>query len=244
MRYTTPLFLVALSLGLTFPVAAQDGNVATSFFMTVDDANVPELEEGLRDHAEWHVRQGDPWQWAVWQAVTGPPEYAYVSAGHDWSDFDNPSVDPGEDASNWSETGGPYSERIDARMWVDMTEVSQPFLEPPTMLQVFEFSVNPGGDEALMHFAQKFVDAARSTNSPVRFVWSRVVSAAAGSTHFVAVPLAGFAALGDMGEPFPMLVEAYGMTEARQLFATFADAATSAGSRIWVLRPDLSHGLN
>ena len=113
------------------------------------------------------------------------------------------------------------------------------------MVQVFEFTMKPNGQEGFMHFAQKFAEAARTTNWPIRFEWNALVSGAAGTTHFVVVPMAGFSAFdAEGGDPFEMLVEAYGPTEARQLFASFADVFDNGSTRVWVLRPDLSYSPN
>ncbi len=242
MRYSVPFFLLALAIGFAPPVTAQDNNISMAYFMTVDDANAPDLEEGMRRHQEWHRDQNDTWSWGAWQAITGAPEYAYLSGDHAWADFDNPGVDPAEDGADWAETGGPHTESNSVSMWMSLDEISHPGGEQPAVVQVFEFTLNPGGQEAFMHFAQKFVEAVRSTNSPIRFEWSQVVSGPGGSTHFVAVPAANFAAFGlRQGGPPAVLREAYGATEARQLLEMFAGAMTAGASRIWVYRPDLSY---
>ena len=242
MRRSIPSFLgVLFACGLAVPAAAQDGNLSLAFFMTVDDANVPQLEEGIRRHNSWHQRQGDPWNWQVWQAMTGAPEYVYISSGHTWTEFDTPTIDLAEDSKDWAKTGGPHTESVSTVIWEDLLEASRPPTGQPTIVQVFEFTMNPGGDEAFTYAINKYRAAVESTGSSARFVWGDIVSGPEGATHFVVVPASSFAEFDIEGpEPPEILAQAYGMTEARNILEMFGGAMTLTASRIWVLRPDLS----
>jgi hypothetical protein len=216
-----------------------------AFFMTVDDANAGDLEEGIRRHNDWHRQQGDTWTWDVWQSVTGAPEYAYISSGHNWADFDAMDVDAGEDHNNWARTGAQHSDVVNTVMWQDLAWGSRPPTDTPALVQVFEFVMNPGGQEAFNHVVRKFTEAAESTAWPGQYTWSQNLSGPGGTTHFVVIPAANFAAFNPQGsEPLEVLTEAYGAAEARQLMEMFESVMTPGASRIWAHRPDLSYQPN
>ena len=247
MRYSLHFLVGITVLGLASPAGAQDGTLSVAAFMTVRDENVTDLEEGILEHNRWHQEQGDPWTWDVWQAMTGTPEYAYISGGHDWADLDDPGIDLSQDHHNWAETGGRYTESMTSSMWQGLPDASMPGDpdEPFNIAQVIEFSVNPGGDEAFAHVLAKYHDAAEAVAPNANYTWTSVVAGPQGTTHFVVIPATSFADFGmDTPEPPEILARHYGMTEARELGEMFVGAMTFRQTRIWVRRPDLSFGPN
>lgn len=93
MRRSIPSFLgVLFACGLAVPAAAQDGNLSLAFFMTVDDANVPQLEEGIRRHNSWHQRQGDTWNLS---GPEGATHFVVVPASS-FAEFDIEGPEPPE----------------------------------------------------------------------------------------------------------------------------------------------------
>ena len=247
MRRLTTVLAAIVACGVAVPASAQDGTLSIAAFMTVRDENVAGLEEGIRQHNQWHQQQGDPWTWQVWQAMTGPPEYVYISSGHSWSDLDAPGIDLSQDHINWAETGGQSTETLNAVIWETLVDGSLPpdSSNQPTIVQVFEFVMNPGGDEAFAHVLAKYREAAEAVAPNDRYTWDAVVSGPEGTTHFVVAPATSFAEFGmDSPEPPEVLARHYGMTEARAILDAFAGAMTFKASRMWVLRPDLSFGSN
>ena len=116
---------------------------------------------------------------------------------------------------------------------------------PYSIVQVFEFSLNAGGDEAFAHVLTKYREAAQAVPPDAHYMWTAVVAGPEGTTHFVVVPATSFADFGmDTPDPPEILAQHYGMTEARELMGMFASAMTFKQGRIWVLRPDLSFGPN
>ena len=246
MRYSLYFLVGIVALGVALPAAAQDGAISVAGFMSVRDENVTDLEEGILEHNRWHQDQGDQWAWDVWQAVTGTPEYVYISSGHDWADFDNASIDVSQDHHNWAETGGQHTRSSTTYMWQALPDVSLgDATELPNVVQVFEFSMNSGGDEAFAHVLAKYHEAAQAVAPNDDFSWTAVVAGPEGTTHFVVSPAGSFSDFGmDTLEPPEVLAAHYGMTEARALMEMFAGAMTFKQSRIWARRPDLSFGRN
>ncbi len=247
MRRFTSVLLFSVACGLAIPVSAQDGTLSVAGFMTVRDENVTRLEEGILEHNQWHQEQGDQWTWQVWQAMTGPPEYVYISGGHNWADLDDSGIDEAQDLRNWAETGGQYSESFNSAVWETLSDASLP-RDPDdlaNMVQVVEFTLNAGGNEAFAHVLAKYRDAAQAVAPNANYSWTEVVAGPEGTTHFIVLPATSFADFGmNTLEPPEVLAQHYGMTEARELMEMFAGAMTFRQTRIWVRRPDLSFGPN
>ena len=105
--------------------------------------------------------------------------------------------------------------------------------------------MNAGGDEAFAHVLAKYRVAAQAVAPNAAYNWTAVVAGPPGTTHFVVLPGMSFADFGmDTPDPPEVLIQHYGMTEARELLHMFAGAMTFMQTRIWALRPDLSFGGN
>lgn len=245
MRLPITAVLGLASLLVALPAHGQDGTISMGFFVSVRIADMPAFEEASKKHVEWHREQGDPWTWATWSAVTGANgEYASISSGHTWADFDL-GVDEAADAADWAETAAEYVQTQQIEMWENLPWGSRPAdaaAGPPAMVQVFEFAVKPGQDEEFTHVLRKFTEAAESTNWAGRYTWTRVVSDGGPPQYFLVVPhdsWASFAPLEVTG--IEVMTQAYGDAEARRLFDMFDAAAEQTASRIWAYRADLSY---
>jgi len=243
----SPLFLVGIvALALASPAEAQEGPITFGVFVTVESSNVSDFEEAAIEHAEWHADQNDTWAWPVYQAMTGGQvEYVVLTPGHEWADFDNPTVDMAEDQAQWAGSGSEFTSSEVAMFWQALPGVSNPPDDATAypLIQVTEFQVKSGGAAAVQHGMAKFkeaVDMAGGGGPP--FGWSTVVSADAPPTVFVAVSMPNFAALGAGGPtPEQVLISAFGEVEGRQIGEDFAAATIATSSQIWILRPDLSY---
>ena len=243
-RFVVVLALVGFTAGAALPLDAQQGTLEFAYFVTVQDENVPDLEEGIREHVQWHRDQGDTWTASIWQAITGTQEYVWITQGHTWGDLDNPGVDPTEDGADWANTGARYTESLTTSIWEVLADVSilPPMGTQPAVAQVFEFSLNPGGEEALAHVLAKYHEAASAVAPGNHFGWNAVLAGPEGTTHFVVVPGGSFADFGvATPEPPEVLTRHYGQTEARALFDMFNEAMTFRQARVWAYRADLSY---
>ena len=240
LRTILPLGLAVLVVAT--PAGAQDGNISMGAFVTIDAKDTEDFEEAAREHAQWHASQGDTWAWPAYASLGGGVEYAFVTSGHDWSDFDNPPVDMAADQLAWASGPAEYATSEEIAIWESLPEFGEPSAEPSALVQVIEFEVNPGGDAAVLHAMGKFKEAVDMGGGGGNFGWSRVVSNDGPPTYFVAVFADSFAELGAPGpNPEEIMTAAFGATEARMMGDAFDAAATVVSSRIWILRPDLSY---
>lgn len=223
----------------------QDGPLVLAHFVHVDEVDVPDFEEAARAHAQWHRDQGDSWAWPIYQAMTGQgTEYVALSPNHTWGDFDNPQVPMDEDLDHWVEDGGArFVTSTESAMWMELADVSNPPSDPPPpIVQVIEWDILPGGEEAVMHGIGKYKEAVDEAGIDFPFTWSRMVSREGPPRIFLAIWAESFAEWDQEGSsPMEIMTEAYGAYEARQIFADMAEAWTEVSSRIWVFRPDLSY---
>ena len=245
-RFTTPLIALAM-LALATPALAQGGNISLAYFVTASDQDVPDLEAGIREHNEWHARQGDTWTWVVYEAITGDvPEYVYASLGHSWADLDSPTVDLRADSENWAETGGEHSRRTTSNIWRNLPDISRPrdSDEPPPIVLVIEFRIRSDSEQEITHAATKFKAAVEGANVPIYYNWYAVDSSDEPPTWFVAIPFNDFASLDGFGDedPFAALMRGvYGEVEADQIAELFEENMRPISNRMWVFRPDLSY---
>jgi hypothetical protein len=242
MRYSIPLFTSLAALALAVPASGQGGNINMGVWVTVGMADVAKFEEAAAEHSQWHARQNDTWAWPVYQAMSGrSPEYVFVTPNHSWGDFDAPVVDMNADGAHWAESGARYSTSETIRFWEGLPDLGSPPADPTAfpIIQVIEFSISPGGENAILHGAAKFKEATQGQGT---YTWSRSASSDGPPTLSIALWYPNFAALGGGGPtPEEILTAAFGATEAGQLMEAFNEAATVTSSRIWVYRPDLSY---
>jgi hypothetical protein len=243
MRAVTPFLASAAALLLAGPASAQGGPVTMGHFMKVEPENVMAFEEATREHMAWHADRNDPWAWPVYQAMTGEGlEYAGLTPNHSWADFDDPPVPMDEDMAHWLDIGGDLVASIEASAWVSMEEVSNPPTgAAPPIVQVYEWEIT-GNEEALMHIIQMYKEAVDEMGLDFPFGWSRVVSNEGPPRIFIAIWFNSFAELDQAGPgPMQIMAEVHGEYATRNAAEAAAAAWRSVGSRIWVLRPDLSY---
>jgi hypothetical protein len=229
------------------PLAAQ-GTVGMAYFLTVSDENVPQLEEGLKEHLRFHEAQNDTWVWNMYQALGGGQEYAAVSAGHMWADLDNMPIDVAADAADWARTGAPHSESIEVVIWdtwIDVSIPPAPDAPPAPIVQTveFDFDGSNDGQQAIRAAMKQFHDVVSAAGAPFQYTWNEVVTRDGGPAMFAAIFLQNFGGL-DADDPDAMqamLEGALGRHEAREMMLTFEKHLTVTNVRFWVLRPDLSY---
>lgn len=247
MRRQSRLTLACALLGFALPLGAQEGNVTMAYFVTTDLANVLQLEEGIRVHVDWHAQQNDPRPGLVYQAMHGGNEYVWVSGGHVWADFDNPSVDPQADMADFAEAAGSHTTGLDVRTWVTWTDVSMP-PAPDAVVPIWEviewdLKATSEGIQALRSAFEKVKAAFEQQGMEIRYTVNEVVGIDDGPQMFVAI---AHDSMGEMDAAEPgsldqMLAQAYGHADAVQIIRSFEEYLTPTASRVWVLRTDLSH---
>jgi hypothetical protein len=214
--------------------------------VTTDLANVIQLEEGMRDHVDWHAQQNDPWPGFIYQAMHGGPEYVWVSPNHTWADFDNPPVDPQADMADFVERAGSHTTGLVVRHWVTWSDQSIPPAPDAVvpLWQVIEWDFNNTSEGvAAVRSAFGKVKAALGSSGAFQYTVNEVVALDAAPQLFVAIARQS---LGEMDGDAPdaleqLLTATYGSADAAQIMRTFEKYLTPTANRFWVLRQDLSH---
>jgi hypothetical protein len=247
MRHLTRFVLVFAALGFAAPVQAQENNVAMAYFMTTDLASLEQLEEGMRGHVDWHATQNDPWPGFVYEAMTGGPEYVWVSPGHTWAEFDSMPIDPQADRADFVRRAGSAVASVDVRIWTTWQDVSiapaPDAMIPLWQVVEWDFTSTYEGYQAVRNAFAKVKSAIEQQGTPFQYTVNQVVSADDGPQLFVAIARQSMSEL-DGGDPDGferMLVQTYGHTEAAQIIRTFEKYLSPIANRFWVLRQDLSY---
>lgn len=242
MRLTVSL-AVGAALLLAPTVQAQDGPISRGYLVQVALRDVPALEAAIKAHQDWHRAQGDTWTWFVASSTTGRlGEYVNITGGHNWADFDNPPVDPAADLGNWLQTGGLIDQVTSSWLGRDLPELGRPSTAEPTIVQVIEFELLPGGEQGVLEAAAKIKEAADAANFEGGWSWSRSVSQDGPPTLTFVIPGANWAAFDvDDEEFFGMMVQKFGQEETMRIFKLFYEGAREISSRMWAARLDLSY---
>lgn len=66
------------------------GNVSSAWYMWPKAGSYPQFEKALREHAAWRKKNGEEFNWKIYQAIVGDDVSYYVvfSGDHSWADFD------------------------------------------------------------------------------------------------------------------------------------------------------------
>lgn len=247
MRKAGFLLAIASLLLLPLAVAAQDGgNIARAIYFRAKPGMEKQLEEGAKKHMQWHRQQGDPWEWHVFQAVSGDETGMYIAVtfGHNWADFDTSPVPSEADEADAEVNIVPYVGRSVVRHYAFLADVSKPLegggFTPLT--QVISFHVRPGKQADFNYLVGKFHEAIGKTDWPVNYAWYALVDGGPGGTYLLALPRENWAAFAQPEKPFPaMLEEAYGRQEAQSLLKKWGKILKGTESRTSRHRDDLSY---
>lgn len=241
MRLPTSLLAAATAVVVAIPAAAQDNLVTLGAFVTVRAENVPEFEQQVREHNEWHASQNDPQAWVTYQALTGHGEYALLAPNMTWASMDAPALDMGTDVAHWAGSAGQYTETEEFVMWTNISGGN-----PPEdggqfpIVQVYEFEINSGGQTAAFSAIQRANEALSKTG--MHFEWSTIISQDGPPSAFLAIWFQSFAELGTPGPGADQIMaDAFGAGEGARILAQFSQATTPTSSQIWMFRPDLSY---
>ena len=243
--------VVALSLVST-PAVAQEGDGAT-IAQTVIVKPLPghgaAFEQGVRDHFEWLGDQGLDWTWLTWEVTAGPRTGSFLvgTFGHNWSDFDDPPVDPQAAAQSIDERIAPHVDEVQISYYRTLEGLSMPPAAPgqSPMAQIVTFWVNPGHEQQFELAVQLFRDAFEQGLPDAEFTFYQLALGGEGGTQYVVgIPYANFAAMDGMGATggFNALLEAaYGETGSDEIQEMLNEAVANVQDELLVLRPDLSY---
>ena len=233
-------------IGAALLMTPSPGTAQVSHVINIEvhPGHIAQYEEAVRDHNEWHQDQNDTWSWLTYQATSGNAlRYVTLTGGHAWSDFTNPPVDPGVDATHAMERLGPHAVSVLSNYTELLADLSNPPPpdQPIEMAQVTTYRLKLGADAAFLNVLQMFAHAAQSAGASGYYMWSANRSGDVGA-YTLAVPLAGgIEDLGSPADPMAIMAAVYGETQAQAFADTFWASIESAEESLWAFRPDLSY---
>ena len=238
---------VVSALLLAVPAAPQmmsDGNVVKVYFVKAKWGMEKQWEEAFKKHIAFHKAQGDKWTWIAWQAITGPGygTYGVGTFGHNWEDFDTPSINPEADEADYRASVLQFTESVTPSFWLLLKDVSHPTETEVPMSEVLTFELHYGKVPEFNYLIKKFTDAIVKTQWAVNYEWYALVNGGEMPTYVLVIPHANYASFKQPAKPFPvMLEEAYGRQEAEALLERLNKCVKEEQSELIRERSDLGY---
>jgi hypothetical protein len=143
------LFTVCLFTTVAISQAPPPASVCEVHINKIKPGMTAQYEQGRAKHMAWHKAQNDKWSWETWEITTGENtgNYAVVSCGHDWKDFDAREKFNTEDSANAQATMGASLAAETMSYYVVRGDLAPPSntTAPPAYLSVTYFNLKPEG---------------------------------------------------------------------------------------------------
>jgi hypothetical protein len=205
-----------------------------------------EYEAARRKHMEWHRAQHDPWEWDVFEIMTGPDTGGYIiaSGNHQWRDMEewNAQHAAADGADSLAAMGFAITSS-ERSYWTQLNSLSRlpPQSERLPLATVTYYRTRPGSDRSVRAAIARLNTALESGNYPLATIWYVLSSGGEGPTFALLTPRSG---LGDMA-PAPGLLEVLatqlGRPRAEALLASFFEHVIGTSSEMLRRRVDLSY---
>lgn len=205
-----------------------------------------QYEAARKKHMGWHKAQNDPWEWDVFEVITGPDTGTYIiaSGNHQWKEMEDWNTKRGAaDTADSLAAMGFAITSSQRSYWTQLNSISRlpAQNERLPLATVTYYHIKPGSDAAVRAAITKVSAALDAGKFPLSTIWYVLTSGGDGPTYAVLTPRAG---LGDMA-PTPTLLEVLttqlGKADAEALVASFFGNVTSTSSEMLRRRLDLSY---
>ena len=205
-----------------------------------------DYEAARRQHMQWHKTHNDPWEWDVFEIMTGPDTGGYIiaSGNHQWRDMEewNARNAAADGADSLAQMGFAITSS-ERSYWTQLNSISRlpPQGERLPLATVTYYRTRPGSDRAVRAAIGRVNAALDAGNYPLSTIWYVLASGGEGPTFALLTPRTG---LGEMA-PTPSLLEVLttqlGRARAEALMASFFENVTSTSSEMLRRRLDLSY---
>lgn len=205
-----------------------------------------DYEAARRKHMEWHKAQNDPWEWDVFDIMTGPDTGGYIiaSGNHQWREMEewNAKYAAADGADSLAAMGFAITSS-ERSYWTQLNSLSRlpPQGDRFPLATLTYYHTRPGSDRAVRAAIARVNAVLDAGNYPLPTIWYLLSSGGEGPTFAVLTPRAG---LGDMA-PMPGLLEVLatqlGRPRAETLMASFFENVISTSSEMVKRRLDLSY---
>ena len=237
------LIATLITAFLVLPCTGQS-DLATIYEMTPRIGHVSATMEALAEHSAWRAENGDPWNWDIFQVVSGDKYGTFYarSGQHMWADFDSYALDGA--LQHFEQTVSPHlASESNIMTSGDTTHVNMPEwgAEAPYYWLV-DYYIVPGEYETFMKAVGLFHEAITESGHPSYYYFAGVVTGGDGVDVQLAMPAQSMADFAPAeGESMDEMLNDYfkevGMDAIQEMFSKSVE---DTRSRIIVRRDDLS----
>ncbi len=230
-------------------MAAQaPGPIAKIYFVKVKPRMAAKFEEACKAHADWHRKQNDSWVWDAWQFESGlrVGQYAVVTTGHKWSDFDSRGEMGKADEAQAQANLIPLIESLEVSYSRAMPELSRmpEGMQNVAIAEVTDFRVRPGMDFQFLSVIGKVTKAMADTVRRGPTLWTH--SLTGDGNVYTAVDMQP--AWASLKPPAESLIKVIGgkpgAMDTAQLVKTFSECVEGSQTNLVRYRADLSYNPN
>ena len=211
--------------------ASDPSRAARTFELRARDGLERQFESGYRRHLDWHVTNGDPWAWYMWQVIDGPRVGTYIDGtfGHEWQAFDAP-VNPAGDLADNALNIDAFATRLGIHTWRLRADLSagEVDLEGAPFVAVSEHRLRPGDEAELVGALRR----TRAGGSPRPYLVLELVSGGELPTYVIWTPVRSSVELGSLAPPI--------VAQAADRTRGGTAGGSSVRRELWRFRPDLS----
>lgn len=173
------LLLILFILGITMKIDAQDhdSNLARFTVLIPKDGMQRQFEDGYKRHLQWHIDNGDTWNWYGWTIASGKRLGYFVDAtfGRSWADFDKP-VNPAKDSADLDINVRPFAKAYTQFVCAFLPEFSRGTNADlsAALPQIISFKINPGQELAFEKFLAGFHKEWQKNEPEQNYLWYRI----------------------------------------------------------------------
>ena len=248
------ILLATISISLLFlftlSVLAQEEkkeipNVADFYMLKVKDGMEAKFESELKAHSTWRMENGDPWEWYVFQVLTGEYTGRYIIRSQNlfWEDYDNVGEFYANAVQHYMETVTPLIDSFQAAIHEVSLELSRlpKNLNEYPLLEVFAYYLKPDGPEGFFGALGKIHQAIVQTEWPAYYHFEMVRSGGFAPKVYLVIWHNNWADFKDPEKSMDeILVEVHGAEETAEIMKMFSESVHKMDSMVLVMRPDLS----
>lgn len=155
----------------------SDKVLARFTFIVPKERMQKQFEDGYKRHLQWHIDNGDKWNWYGWFIASGNRIGYFVDAtfGHDWADFDKP-VDPAKDVADIAINVLSFAKFYSQFTCAYLPEVSRGTEQDlaSALPQNIYFKIKPGFEPTFEKFLAELHKDWQKTEFGQNYLWYRI----------------------------------------------------------------------
>jgi hypothetical protein len=245
LRNTLVALIAALAVLSSTRVQAQNV-VARTYRFTPAAGKTAAFEQALKTHAAWRKQAGDPWDWSVYQVMTGDHTGSYMvrSGGHTWADLD--AYDAGfgpKGSARFQANVAPLLASMTS--WVTVSDTVHRHLPESAdgyaIISLTTYHIKPGKGDQFDAAVDAYAKAGAKGGTPGRYAWFNTVNSGPGGTRGLAVFHKDWASFAPRQPSLGKATEdTFGHELADQIYRDLLGSISYTESLIMQYRPDLS----